>query len=260
MKRVLIMVFELNVKVQHFCPYLDFSMQFGKKKMVHYCSTTREFLLIPGEATEAIKEEADLLFRDTENWKFIGIGNPANHTMIIIDKCRCGTGEDGSSITSMFRALEGTPIAPVTYENGWEYHKVFCSTNQELVQILNSLQKLPAYKILSIKDLGDDWLIKQSSSVSQIIEQLTEHQIEIFLMAFEKGYYDIPRKIRTLDLANELGLSRYAVDRTIRATENKIVRSLIPFFYLQKTLDKSKHIIKESNPELELIWAEFKDK
>ena len=85
-------------------------------------------------------------------------------------------------------------------------------------------------------------------------------QIQIFLMAFEKGYYDIPRKIRTLDLANELGLSRYAVDRTIRATENKIVRSLIPFFYLQKTLDKSKHIIKESNPELELIWAEFKDK
>ena len=71
-------------------------------------------------------------------------------------------------------------------------------------------------------------------------------------LAFEKGYYEIPRKIRTEDLAEELKITRYAVDRTLRSAENKIMRSIIPFFIFLKSLKHTQLKINTEFLETEL--------
>lgn len=45
---------------------------------------------------------------------------------------------------------------------------------------------------------------------------LTEMQYETLLLAYEQGYYDIPRRVSTQDLADELGVSDQAVTERLR--------------------------------------------
>ncbi|MHA2030757.1 MAG: helix-turn-helix domain-containing protein [Candidatus Kariarchaeaceae archaeon] len=44
----------------------------------------------------------------------------------------------------------------------------------------------------------------------------------------------MPRRIRTQDLASEMGVSRYAVEKSLRAAENKLITSFMPFLLFRK--------------------------
>ncbi len=86
-------------------------------------------------------------------------------------------------------------------------------------------------EILSQLDLGDDWIFTQTAVLNQLISEFTPLQIDTLLQAFEGGYYSIPRSIKTEDIALKNGKSRYAVDRSLRSAENKIMNYIMPFIY-----------------------------
>ena len=57
---------------------------------------------------------------------------------------------------------------------------------------------------------------------------LTDHQREALTLAVERGYYDIPRRCTTADLAGELGISAQAVtERLRRAVANITEHTLL---------------------------------
>ena len=94
---------------------------------------------------------------------------------------------------------------------------------------------LSNFEVSSITDLGEDWLFTQSAIINQLINDFTPKQLEILMLAFEKGYCNIPRSTRTLDIANELGKTRYGVDKGLRSAENKIIEFIMPFVYLHSS-------------------------
>lgn len=227
------MVYELKVRLQHNCPFLEFSKHFGKRQMHQYCSSGYDYIIIPGELTEAVKEHGYFLFKNFQDWKVVNKdGNDSSFSILTL-KSSCEM-EIANSVGILITKLGGMPIYPVIYENGWEIHKIFCHSYDELTKILNTLNRqLQIFEILSIKDIGNDALIKQSAIMSQILDQLTNNQLDQLIKAFNNGYYDIPRKTRMQDLADELGVTRYAVERTVRSAENKLIRALIPYLYIK---------------------------
>lgn len=55
--------------------------------------------------------------------------------------------------------------------------------------------------------------------------ELTRRQRETLITAYRQGYFDIPRKITLVDLAEELGISDQAVSERLRRGEAKLVGS-----------------------------------
>lgn len=53
---------------------------------------------------------------------------------------------------------------------------------------------------------------------------LTDPQREALATAFEMGYFDVPRRITLVDLADELGVSDQAVSERLRRAESKLIR------------------------------------
>jgi len=53
---------------------------------------------------------------------------------------------------------------------------------------------------------------------------LTASQREALRTAFEKGYFDIPRRVTLVDLAGQLGVSDQAVSERLRRAQSKLVR------------------------------------
>lgn len=56
-------------------------------------------------------------------------------------------------------------------------------------------------------------------------QKLTEHQHETLQSAMERGYYDIPRKVTTKDLAEELGVSHQAISERLRRGHRCLVET-----------------------------------
>ncbi len=65
---------------------------------------------------------------------------------------------------------------------------------------------------------------------NDIASKISEHQLKVFLAAYDAGYFENPRRISLVDLSSQLGLSRSTIAGHIRSVEiimaNCLVKSL----------------------------------
>ena len=224
------MVYEIRVKMQHSCSTLEFSTLFGKKITYQFCSSDFDILIVPDIISEDITKQAQQLFTNFDSWKVVNY-NQKEGKSIVHAACAC---VGSTSLTYTFRKTGAIIIFPIKYQSGWEYYKLICITKDILNKVLKILDGNPISEILSIINIGDDNFINQASFVSEITNELTNNQKQLLVKAFESGYYNIPREVKMSDFAEELNISRYAVEKTIRIAENKIIKQLIPYLYLEE--------------------------
>jgi predicted DNA binding protein len=90
-------------------------------------------------------------------------------------------------------------------------------------QIKEFMEKLDAigihYRVVLLADAN-------FSPISPF-SQLTERQQEVLLAAYKWGYYDIPRKITSQQLAKKLGLVDSTVVEHIRKAEQRLIKQII---------------------------------
>ncbi|OLS12717.1 MAG: HTH DNA binding domain-containing protein [Promethearchaeota archaeon CR_4] len=65
-----------------------------------------------------------------------------------------------------------------------------------------------------------------SPNTDNILQLLTERQREIIFYAVEQGYYEIPRKVNTNDLAKKFDISQSALSEHLRKIERVIINSI----------------------------------
>jgi predicted DNA binding protein len=116
--------------------------------------------------------------------------------------------------------LEGGYIFPPL---GIEDGKVKFSFLGNEQQIKDFMEKIDAiaihYRVVLLADAN-------FSPISPL-NQLTAKQQEVLLAAYKYGYYDIPRKISSEDLAKKLGLVNSTVVEHLRKAELRLIRQVI---------------------------------
>lgn len=65
------------------------------------------------------------------------------------------------------------------------------------------------------------------------LPHLTRKQAEAILAALDTGYYDVPRKVTTLDVARKLGVGRSTFEEHLKKAEAQFVGALAPLARLQ---------------------------
>ena len=68
--------------------------------------------------------------------------------------------------------------------------------------------------------------------VSILLRDLTDRQRRAIVTAILRGYYRIPRRVKTEELAQTFGISRPAFEALLRKAENKLVAALFPYLTL----------------------------
>lgn len=85
-----------------------------------------------------------------------------------------------------------------------------------------SLEEFPDEIQISIEQVG-----RYSPEQPPVLSILTERQIEVFQMAVEKGYYEIPRRATHEDIAAELDCAPSTIDEHLRKAEARVLPSLV---------------------------------
>jgi hypothetical protein len=90
-------------------------------------------------------------------------------------------------------------------------------------QIKDFMEKIDArgirYRIVLLADAN-------FSPISPL-NQLTEKQRQVLMAAYKLGYYDIPRKISSEELANKMGLVDSTVVEHLRKAEQRLIRQIL---------------------------------
>ena len=204
------MVLQVSFRITHDCVFLEFSSYFGKKPILLYCNNKIDYLIIPEKLSEEKKAIANELFGRFNNFAIKEIGSPSEVTYITTE----GPCYDirQTNAVRMMKKLKVFPIFPIKYQNGFEYYTAFIETQEKMDNFITKMSEQIEIEILSIKNLGDEMIETQTAILNHLIEELTSLQTDTFIQAFDGGYYNIPRTIKTDTIACENGKSRYAVD------------------------------------------------
>ncbi|TFG07146.1 hypothetical protein EU522_01000, partial [Candidatus Thorarchaeota archaeon] len=103
---------------------------------------------------------------------------------------------------------------PVTIQSGIQHHVVLAPSNELLKKLLRELKlKFISAKLVQIR----------SNPTSPFESILTDKQKAAFLLAFQEGYYRMPRRVYISELAERLGIKRVAMQERLRRAEFRIM-------------------------------------
>lgn len=104
-------------------------------------------------------------------------------------------------------------IFPITIKNGIQTHNILTPTPELFSALLKNLrQQFSSVKLLSVYSKPDQ----------RIKSILTQKQAESFVLAYESGYYNIPRNSSIEDLSKKAGIKRVAMGERLRRAEKRI--------------------------------------
>ena len=105
-------------------------------------------------------------------------------------------------------------ILPIIIENGIQYHNILSPNPDSFRKLLTFLQE--RFTDVNIRALS-------SKPTETLQDFLTDKQYEALMLAYRKGYYEIPKKITLEEIGEELGIKRIACQERIRRAEKRII-------------------------------------
>ncbi|ADD07374.1 HTH-10 family transcription regulator (plasmid) [Natrialba magadii ATCC 43099] len=146
---------------------------------------------------------------------------------IITDDCLKQHGDD--YIESYLSAHGCLLVPPLRYEDGMKVVRVLAIDGANLSAFYRDIAADYAVTVDSKYDLDAVPAETPVLSTASSVPDLSERQREIFLLAYERGYYEIPRETTTAKLADSVGIGRRTVDHHLRRAEAKIAAGVVEF-------------------------------
>ncbi|MDD4307580.1 MAG: helix-turn-helix domain-containing protein [Thermoplasmata archaeon] len=104
-------------------------------------------------------------------------------------------------------------VSATSKEDGRLEYTIISSKNECLRQLMSKLEKAKASpKLVKMKKLSKE-------------EMLTDNQEKIVKMAYQRGYYDFPKRIGVKDLAKIFNISPATLSEILRRGQKKIIET-----------------------------------
>ena len=124
-----------------------------------------------------------------------------------------------SSVLNAVGVSEGYLFPPLEIRDG-RIRMSFLGSEKQIRAFLEKLDEHGIrYKVVK--------LTNANFSPTSPLNELTEKQREILIAAYKHGYYDVPRKINSVQLAKKLKIANSTLIEHIRKSEHRILCSIL---------------------------------
>jgi len=151
---------------------------------------------------------------------------------LIAKTCTCdSTIKDHTK--ELFEKHDFMEIPPEVMTGGWEHYRLVGFDNSDLRGLLLHLGSIGKTEILYKRNIAEGVTDEKFTiSLSNLFGQLTEKQLKALVSAIQAGYYDIPKRVKTVDLARRDRRSRTTFEEHIRKAESKLVYAIAPLMMM----------------------------
>jgi predicted DNA binding protein len=226
-------MFEVAFRVQHECPYTRFTVKHPEVRMTEWCNNRIHVMEVDVPDIETFTRiDPDL--NELLLWKggrilkknFLG-GN----LQLIVKSCRCS--KIKPNISDIVEKNSCLSIPPEVYYGGWEEYRVVGFRESDYKKMFQELDEIGQVRIVRKrvfpeKSIRDTFLV----SLNGVFSQLTEKQVSSLIAALEAGYYQIPKKVTTTQIAGRNKVPRTTYEEHLRKAESKVLQSIAPYVRL----------------------------
>lgn len=117
-------------------------------------------------------------------------------------------------------------LPPLTYRHGRKHAKVLSLDPAALSGIYADLAAETHVTVQSKREIQNLHPEVPIIGLEDVFPKLTARQLEVFATAHQGGYYEIPRRITTDQIADIVGVERRTAEDHLRRAENKIANTM----------------------------------
>jgi len=236
-------MFEVAFKVQHDCPYTRFSMKHPEVRMIEWCNNQIHVTEVDCPDIETYTRiEPDL--KRLMLWKggkILRKNFLEGNLQLIVKTCRCS--KISPNISDVVEKNSCLIMPPEMYYDGWEEYRVIGFRENDYKRMFEELNRLGPVqilrkKVIPDKSIRDAFVI----SVSSVFSELTDKQVNSLLAALEYGYYQIPKKVTTEEIATKQKVPRTTFEEHLRKAESKTLGAMAP--YIRMYAARPKRIVE----------------
>lgn len=233
---------EVRIKLEHDCPYTRFSKAIPKAEVLHWCS--RESDVLEASPSQGV-DPSELVARLEVLLKELGakavrkmpLGNKG---WLVVQKHNYSSMKQ--NVNAAIEAHNCMEVQPTVYRDGFEWYRILAFDNRDLVRLFGALSRWADVDVVSRDALSErSARDTMTMSIRSLLGGLTERQLRALLVALSAGYYDTPRRVRTLDISRRMNSPRTTYETHLRKAEGKVLRALAPYVELMAGLRVEPH-------------------
>ena len=230
-------VYEIDFKLQHDCPYNNLSRKYPNLLFAQWCNYTMEVLEISYKEElseyQGVQEEIQQYLTEL-GAKIARKSFSGSNTQMIVHECICDTGY--KSVTSVLEKHNCLELQPTMYHDGWEWYRMIAFSQKDVKATFDDLAKFSTFKITS-RTTRPDYSVRETFVVStnRLFGELTGKQRDALVAALDNGYYRVPKKVTTDEIAQRVGQPRTTYEEHLRKAESKVLHSVAPYLELARS-------------------------
>jgi predicted DNA binding protein len=226
-------MFEVAFKVQHDCPYTRFTIKHPEVRMTEWCNNRIHVMEVDVPDIETFTRiEPDL--NELLLWKggrILKKNFLSGNLQLIVKSCCCS--KIKPNISDIVEGNSCLSIPPEVYYGGWEEYRVVGFRESDYKKMFQELDQIGQVKITQKrvapeKSIRDTFVV----SLNSVFSQLTEKQVNSLVAALEAGYYQIPKKVTTTQIAGRDKVPRTTYEEHLRKAESKVLQAIAPYVRL----------------------------
>jgi len=238
-------MFEVAFRIQHTCPYVQFSAKHPEVKVVEWCNNKTDVLEVECPDIETFT----MIERDLQSLVTWGGGNVLKKDFLerniqVIVKTCCDS-KITPSVSAVLDRNSCLEIPPIVYYGGWEEHKIVGFRETDYKKLFQNLGDLGPVEILQKRvlperSIRDTFVI----SLNSVFSELTDKQVNALLAALDYGYYQVPKNMTAEEIARKHGVPRTTFEEHVRKAESKILHAMAP--YIKMHASKTPRVLQRA--------------
>jgi hypothetical protein len=155
----------------------------------------------------------------------------SGNLQLIVKSCKCC--KINPNISQIIEKNSCLEIPPQTYYGGWEEYRVVGFRESDYKRMFQDLDQIGQVhisqkRLIPEKSMRDTFVL----SLSSVFSQLTDKQVGSLIGALEAGYYQIPKRVTTQQIAEKHRVPRTTYEEHLRKAESKILQAIAPYVRL----------------------------
>ncbi|WP_276223616.1 helix-turn-helix domain-containing protein [Haloarcula halophila] len=194
-----------------------------------WCNNHCDLLHVKGHVTDEVQNEiAETVGIEHSSSSQPGIEETVegdSEQVIITSQCLRPHTEN--NIESYLAEHDCLLLPPLRYERGGKVVRVITLDPENLTRFYQDIQESFRVEVHSKRKIDAISQDQPMLSVESLVPDLSERQQEAILMAWQAGYYEIPRETTTEELAGRMDIDRRTFEEHLRLAENKFIGALV---------------------------------
>ncbi len=228
-------LFEVRFRLEHDCPYTRFTKANPGVVVQHWCSRERDVLEFehPGLDRKEVDRSLRGLEEDLGSRRVRKLPIGDRRSLIVQKHSFTTMKQNVNAVIEEHNCME---VQPTVYRDGFEWYRVIAFNHADLTKMFGALSRWGDVEVLSKERLAEH-SARDATTVSMrsLLGGLTDKQLAALLVALSAGYYDTPRRTRTIDISNRMNTPRTTYEAHLRKAEGKVLRALLPYIEMSSS-------------------------